>query len=115
MRARGSLCVHNFSGQGGATFFPHHVKGHLQQVHHHDRHDNLSDFLLQIIDGTDAQPAQLLELRVSHLTLSVASREEELVGSQAKDQAHHTQKEAVKGTHSRRHKLLHAGTRRERT
>ena len=68
-----------------------HVQRHLQQVHHHDGDDDLANLVLQVVDGTDAQPRGFLEVALVEL----GPGQEELEGPEAEDEAHHAQQEPV--------------------
>mmetsp|Transcript_2461 Transcript_2461/g.9256 ORF Transcript_2461/g.9256 Transcript_2461/m.9256 type:complete len:315 (+) Transcript_2461:1564-2508(+) len=78
-----------------------HVQRHLEEVHHHHRDDDLANLLLQVVDGRNLEPRELLQPAVADLTGAVGPREEELERSEAEHQAHHAEQEPVQRADSR--------------
>mmetsp|Transcript_8909 Transcript_8909/g.39232 ORF Transcript_8909/g.39232 Transcript_8909/m.39232 type:complete len:318 (-) Transcript_8909:450-1403(-) len=74
-----------------------HVQRHLQQVHHHDRDDDLANLVLQVVDAADPEPRRLLQVALVEL----GPGQEELERSEAEHQAHHAEQEPVQRADSR--------------
>mmetsp|Transcript_7008 Transcript_7008/g.31935 ORF Transcript_7008/g.31935 Transcript_7008/m.31935 type:complete len:303 (+) Transcript_7008:1577-2485(+) len=80
-----------------------HVQRHLEEVHHHHRDDDLANLLLQVVDGRNLEPRELLQPAVADLTGAVGPREEELERSEAEHEADHAEEEPVQRTNRGRH------------